>query len=272
MQIFTDNLENQLRQLGWSPARKLPIKLNGQSAVHRLCVSGDPCSLHLELAKNDLTPASTIFVPLPTSNLHYLVVRVSTSSIEFELLRLARELAENGVGMKLAIRDRSPMDLQRLRQRHLDAKGKRKREQPETAISVEAEPQQAGQVRIIPKGSRLRADCSVSMSVIEISEIYMSSPSGSWQSFNRCIELTNQCPRRSNAGGTTAERSRDPIFGAVPTTALRELTYFIGNRWPDTEYRCECQRPTQRWPCGRCRYAQSLSANQRLVESWQMPG
>lgn len=100
----------------------------------------------LELAKNDLTPASTIFVPLPTSNLHYLVVKVSTSSIEFELLRLAREPAENGVGMKLAIRDRSPMDLQRLRQRHQDAKSKRKREEGVTAIPNIIEPKQPGYV------------------------------------------------------------------------------------------------------------------------------
>jgi mediator of RNA polymerase II transcription subunit 14 len=81
--------------------------------------------------------------------LHYLVVKVSTSSIEFELLRLAREPAENGVGMKLAIRDRSPMDLQRLRQRHLDAKGKRKREEGATALPVVVEPEQSGYVNSI---------------------------------------------------------------------------------------------------------------------------
>ena len=94
------------------------------------------------MAKNDLTPASTIFIPLPTSNLHHLVTKVSPASIEFELLRLARVPAENGVGMKLAIRDRSPLDLQRLRQRTVDAKNKRKREDAALELPIINEPQE----------------------------------------------------------------------------------------------------------------------------------
>jgi mediator of RNA polymerase II transcription subunit 14 len=71
-----------------------------------------------ELAEHGLVPASTIFVPLPTSDLHFLVV--------FELLRIARVPAENGIGLKLAVKDREPMDLNRLRQRRLAADRKRK--------------------------------------------------------------------------------------------------------------------------------------------------
>jgi mediator of RNA polymerase II transcription subunit 14 len=79
-----------------------------------------------ELAEHGLVPASTIFVPLPTSDLHFLVVRITPDGVVFELLRIARVPAENGIGLKLAVKDREPMDLNRLRQRRLAADRKRK--------------------------------------------------------------------------------------------------------------------------------------------------
>jgi hypothetical protein len=79
-----------------------------------------------ELASSELLPASTIFIPLPTSDLHYLIVRITTNGLIFELLRIARVPAQNGPGMKLAVDSRSPLPLKTLRQRRQDAKGKRK--------------------------------------------------------------------------------------------------------------------------------------------------
>ena len=107
-----------MRQLGWSPIRKLPIKLNGMSS--------ETITLIPELATSELLPASTIFVPLPTCSLHHLVVRMTTNGLVFELLRLARIPNQNGPGMKLAVDSRSPLPLKLLRQRRQDAKGKRK--------------------------------------------------------------------------------------------------------------------------------------------------
>lgn len=113
-----DGLQNQMRQLGWSPTQKLPIKLSGMSPL--------PIALTSELASSELLPASTIFVPLPTSNLHYLIVRITMNGLVFELLRLARVPVTNGPGMKLAVDSRSALPLKLLRQRRQDAKGKRR--------------------------------------------------------------------------------------------------------------------------------------------------
>jgi hypothetical protein len=82
--------------------------------------------LILELASSELLPASTIFIPLPTSDLHYLIVRITTNGLIFELLRIARVPVQNGPGMKLAVDSRSSLPLRTLRQRSQDAKGKRK--------------------------------------------------------------------------------------------------------------------------------------------------
>jgi hypothetical protein len=82
--------------------------------------------LIIELASSELLPASTIFIPLPTSDLHYLIVRITTNGLIFELLRIARVPVQNGPGMKLAVDSRSPLPLKTLRQRRKDAKGKRK--------------------------------------------------------------------------------------------------------------------------------------------------
>lgn len=90
-----------MRQLGWAPTRRLPLRTQ-------------------DLAANDLQPASTIYVPLPTSELHLLVAKVTTQGIVFELLKLSKVPADNGIGVKTAVGDRSPMDLTRLRMRRLN--------------------------------------------------------------------------------------------------------------------------------------------------------
>ena len=99
--MITESLESQMRQLGWSPTRRLALRSQ-------------------DLAKNDLHPASSIFVPLPTSSVHYLVAKVILQGIAFELLKLSKIPADGGVGFKLAIGDRSPMDLVRLRVRRTE--------------------------------------------------------------------------------------------------------------------------------------------------------
>ena len=87
-----------MRQLGWTPSRRLPLR-------------------SADLTKNDLHPASCIYVPLPTSSAHYFMAKIGLEGVTFELLKLSRVPADNGVGTKLSIGDRSPMDLARLRTR-----------------------------------------------------------------------------------------------------------------------------------------------------------
>lgn len=92
-----------MRQLGWSPTRRLALKSQ-------------------DLAKSDLHPASSIFVPLPTSNMHYFMAKVGQQGITFELVKLVRVTADNGVGTKLSVGDRTPMDLMRMRSRRAERK------------------------------------------------------------------------------------------------------------------------------------------------------
>ncbi|OCF33140.1 hypothetical protein I316_05185 [Kwoniella heveanensis BCC8398] len=106
--IIMENMEMQMRQLGWRPARRLALRSQ-------------------DLAKADIHPLTTIFVPLPSSTMHYFIARATPSGLSFELLRLARVPIENGlgVGLKLAIGDRTALDLEKLKTRrkgkHLDA-------------------------------------------------------------------------------------------------------------------------------------------------------
>lgn len=69
------------------------------------------------MAKNDLHPASSIFLPLPSSSSFYLVTKVTAIGIAFELLSLIRVQTDNGVGMKLAVGERKVLDLGLIRNR-----------------------------------------------------------------------------------------------------------------------------------------------------------
>jgi len=92
-----------MRQLGWTPTRRLALKSQ-------------------DLAKNDLHPASSIFVPLPTSSMHYFMAKVGQQGITFELVKLVKVTADSGIGTKLSVGDRTPMDLARMRSRRAERK------------------------------------------------------------------------------------------------------------------------------------------------------
>lgn len=77
------------------------------------------------MAKADLHPASTIFLPLPTSSSHHLVTKITALGINFEVLQLVRVPAENNVGVKLAVGERTTAELGMIRGRR---GGKRKRD------------------------------------------------------------------------------------------------------------------------------------------------
>lgn len=56
------------------------------------------------------------------------MAKIGLEGISFELLKLSRVPADNGVGTKLSIGDRSPMDLARLRARRTERAASRAKE------------------------------------------------------------------------------------------------------------------------------------------------
>lgn len=64
----------------------------------------------VDMAKADLHPASSIFLPLPNSANHHLVTRITGSGVVFEVLQLVKVQAENGAGWKLGIGERVGID------------------------------------------------------------------------------------------------------------------------------------------------------------------
>jgi mediator of RNA polymerase II transcription subunit 14 len=65
------------------------------------------------------------------------MAKIGLEGVTFELLKLSRVPADNGVGTKLSIGDRSPMDLARLRMRRQEraaARSKNGQSTPDFAI------------------------------------------------------------------------------------------------------------------------------------------
>lgn len=95
---------------------------------------------------HELHPATSIFVPLPTiapapstlpfgpiatqpaislpsHTTHYLLVRMLSHGLAFELIRMARVQLDGGVGSRLIIADKVPVDLEVMRQRRRGGQG-----------------------------------------------------------------------------------------------------------------------------------------------------
>ncbi|KAL0240364.1 hypothetical protein I308_106615 [Cryptococcus tetragattii IND107] len=96
--IVVENIEAQMRQLGWKPTRQIALRLK-------------------DLIKADLHPITTVFIPLASSPNHYFVAKAVQNGIVFELLKIAKVPNENGLGMRYMVGDRTMMDLGKLRAR-----------------------------------------------------------------------------------------------------------------------------------------------------------
>ncbi|WWC85678.1 uncharacterized protein L201_000544 [Kwoniella dendrophila CBS 6074] len=98
--VVMETLEDQMRQLGWQPIRRLALRSQ-------------------DLAKVQLHPATTILVPLTSTPNHYFVTKVTQNGLAFELLKLVKVPLDNGlgIGMKSAVGDRVPLDLKQLKSR-----------------------------------------------------------------------------------------------------------------------------------------------------------
>lgn len=116
--VILETIEDKMRQLGMQPSRRIPLRSH-------------------ELTKTDLQPASTIFVPLAVSQSHYFVSKITPEGVAYELLWLLRVPMENG-GYRMAVGDRTPIDLQKLMERRRTKAHKRVRDEDDAAPAAAA--------------------------------------------------------------------------------------------------------------------------------------
>lgn len=113
-------MEDNLRQLGLQPTRRVALRTS-------------------DLAKTDLGPGSTVFVPLPVSESHYFVCKATPEGLTYELLKLLRVPMESGGGLKLAVGDRTPIDLRKLVERRNVQRTKRSLDGDVASITAKLE-------------------------------------------------------------------------------------------------------------------------------------
>lgn len=113
--VILETIEDKMRQLGMQPTRRIPLRSH-------------------ELTKTDLQPSATIFVPLAVSNSHYFVSKITPEGVAYELLWLLRVPMENG-GHRMAVGDRTPIDLAKLMERRRTKALKRARDADETGAA-----------------------------------------------------------------------------------------------------------------------------------------
>jgi mediator of RNA polymerase II transcription subunit 14 len=82
------------------------------------------------------------------------VAKINPQGIAFELLKLARVQAESGIGTKLVVGDRTPMDLGKMRERRKERVTKRRRVEDERSDPAKREKSQdqtgqAAQIRVV---------------------------------------------------------------------------------------------------------------------------
>ncbi|CAK9786479.1 hypothetical protein CC85DRAFT_270293 [Cutaneotrichosporon oleaginosum] len=115
--IIVEDIEDNLRQLGLHPLRRVALRTN-------------------DLSKTDLHPSTTVFVPLPVSQNHYFVAKVTTKGIAYELLKLLRVPMEGNGGMKMSVGERIPIDLAKLVERRAAKGAKRNLDGEETSADM----------------------------------------------------------------------------------------------------------------------------------------
>ncbi|KAI9633134.1 mediator complex subunit MED14-domain-containing protein [Dioszegia hungarica] len=177
--IITENIEGQMRALGHTPTRRLPLRSQ-------------------DMAKADLHPASSIFLPLPNSANHHLVTRITGSGVVFEVLQLVKVQAENGAGWKLGIGERVGID-RGLIIAGAGVSGEAVLPQDKEGSAFELEEKHLRDVFIY-------SNALVAQSIIES------------QLKSRHIPYTLCLPSRAGPG---APKSRSPLAGLIPTFTVR---------------------------------------------------
>nr|ODN88985.1 hypothetical protein L203_02391 [Cryptococcus depauperatus CBS 7841] len=184
--VVMEKLEGQMRSLGHSPLRQLGIRTKG-----------------MYMTKAELHPASTIFLPLPVSASHYLVAKVSSVGVSFELIKVIRVPHENGIGRMMVVGDQTGMDLAKLRRRRQE---KKRRESRDVSFNNESSKESNWEVESQDlKDLFILSNALVAQTMIE------------QQLKDRQIPYTHQYPSSS---GPAAPTSLSPLAGMIPAICV----------------------------------------------------
>ncbi|ODO09076.1 hypothetical protein I350_02675 [Cryptococcus amylolentus CBS 6273] len=187
-----DNMETQLRQLGYHPTRHIPLRLK-------------------ELVKANLHPLSTLFLALPASPYHYFVTQIQhpmgpAMGINFQIIKLVPSSSDSGIGTKWDIGDQTSVSLEKLRAR-------RKIDAAETQITpplYEVDNHDLKELCIL-------SNALVAQNIVE------------QQLKDRSIPYTSVFPPPS---GPASPKSNSPLAGMIPTLCVdvRDLLRSLGRK------------------------------------------
>lgn len=198
-----EDVEDNLRQLGLFPTRRVALRTP-------------------DVATTDLHPSSTAFVPLPVSQSHYFVCKITADGIAYELLKLHRVPMDNSRGLKVVVSDRIPIELGKLVERRgikrgLDEGGD---EQPEDKVPSWDE-------GTLSKARRFQVDAKDLHDMFTYCNALVAQTMVEQQLKDRGILYTTQYPDESDF---TSHRSRSALAGMVPSICVSSSDLFKDGR------------------------------------------
>ncbi|BEI89208.1 uncharacterized protein CcaverHIS019_0205700 [Cutaneotrichosporon cavernicola] len=201
--IIVEDIEDNLRQLGLHPLRRVALRTND--------------------TKSDLHPSSTVFVPLPVSQNHYFVAKVTTKGIAYELLKLLRVPMEGNGGMRMSVGDRIPIDLAKLVERRA-AKGAKRGLDAEDAVT---------ELDVLKWESRSEKSCPFQVHARDLQDMFtycnalVAQTMVEQQLKDRGIPYTTQFPEENDFA---APRSRSALAGMIPNICVNASHLFKDGR------------------------------------------
>ncbi|TXT06056.1 hypothetical protein VHUM_03529 [Vanrija humicola] len=199
--VIMEDVEDNLRQLGLYPVRRVALRTH-------------------DLAKTDLHPTSTVFVPLPVSQSHYFVSKVTHDGIAYELLKLLRVPMDNGGALKMAVGDRIPIELSKLVERRKTKSQKRSLDEDGTVnVPDEVDPQDGS--------CRFRVDSKDLRDMFYYCNALVAQTMVEQQLKDRGIPYTTHFPEETDF---PSPRSRSALAGMVPNLCVNASDLFKDGR------------------------------------------
>ncbi|KAL1409660.1 mediator complex subunit [Vanrija albida] len=202
--VIMEDVEDNLRQLGLYPVRRVALRTH-------------------DLAKTDLHPTSTVFVPLPVSQSHYFVSKVTQDGIAYELLKLLRVPMDNGGGLKMSVGDRIPIELSKLIERRKAKSQKRSLDEDGTANVPDELDSQAD----ISSLCRFRVDSKDLRDMFYYCNALVAQTMVEQQLKDRGIPYTTHFPEDTDF---PSPRSRSALAGMVPNLCVNASDLFKDGR------------------------------------------
>lgn len=205
--IIVEDIDDNLRQLGLHPLRRVALRTH-------------------DLSKTDLNPATTVFVPLPVSQSHYFVAKVTPTGIAYELLKLLRVAMESGAGFKMAVGDRIPIDLGKLVDRRAAKAVKRSLVDDVDDVAAELEAMK-WESKPENKAGPFQAHAKDLQDMFTYCNALVAQTMVEQQLKDRGIPYTTQFPDESDF---TVPRSRSALAGMVPNICVNASHLFKDGR------------------------------------------